>query len=105
MELFRCQQKVDESSDSYLARADVAWTELHMKKINLKEVQAYTKLLGSRLTSDDKKRLLVESGAEKQGAELEVHKVSAAICMLGSNFFQEFTTGKKDKTTAKTYGL
>ena len=99
--LFRCQQKMDENSDSYLARTEVVRTELHMKK-NLKEVQAYITLQGSRLTPEDKKRVLVESGAERSGAELEVEKVNAAIRTLGSTFFQEFTTGKKDKNM-KTY--
>ena len=51
---------------------------------------------------DDKKRVLVESGAEKAGSELETKKVSAAIRMLGSSFFTEFTSGKREKNQ-KTY--
>ena len=51
---------------------------------------------------DDKKRVLVESGAEKAGSELEMKKVSAAIRMLGSSFFTEFTSGKREKNQ-KTY--
>lgn len=39
--LFCCSQKQDESADSYLARSEVVWTELLVKKINLAEVQAY----------------------------------------------------------------
>lgn len=60
--LFRCQQKTDESADSFLARMDVAWTEVETKKIDLREVQAYVVLRGSRLSSEDKKRVLVECG-------------------------------------------
>ena len=63
--LYRGSQKSDESSDSYLSRNDVIWTELISKKIDLSEIQAYILLRGSRLSSDDKKRVLVDSGAEK----------------------------------------
>ena len=54
------------------------------------------------LHMDDKKRVLVESGAEKAGSELEMKKVSAAIRMLGSSFFTKFTSGKREKNQ-KTY--
>ena len=99
--IYRCLQKSDEASDSFLARADISWTELIAKKVSLEEVQAYVILRGSRLTSEDKKRVLVESGAEKGGI-LEMSKVTAAIRMLGSQFFQEYTTGKREKGL-KTY--
>lgn len=68
--LFRCSQKPDEHAVSYLARAEVIWTELLMKKINLAEVQAYIILRGSKLTADDKKRLLVDSGNIPQASEI-----------------------------------
>lgn len=100
--LFRCVQKPDETSDSFLARCEVVWTELHQKKVKLEEVQAYIILRGSRLGSEDKKRVLVESGVETPGSELEMSKVAAAIRMLGSSFFQEFTAGKKEKSI-RTY--
>ena len=99
--LFRCVQKPDETADSFLARADVAWSELLAKKMSLAELQAYITLRGSRLTGDDKKRILVESGAEDSG-ELKMTRVAAAVRMLGSSFFQEYAFGKKDKTL-KTY--
>ena len=100
--LFRCVQKPDETSDSFLARCEVVWTELHQKKVKLEEVQAFIILRGSRLGSEDKKRVLVESGVETPGSELEMSKVAAAIRMLGSSFFQEFTAGKKEKSM-RTY--
>ena len=50
--LFRCNQKADESADSYLARSEVVWTELLMKKVNLAEVQAYIILRGSKTLHD-----------------------------------------------------
>lgn len=62
--LYRCVQKADETADSFLARSDNTWTELLGKKMTLAELQAYVILRGSRLAGDDKKRVLVESGAE-----------------------------------------
>ena len=80
-----------------LARSDVAWSELLAKKMSLAELQAYITLRGSRLTGDDKTRILVESGGEGAG-ELKMHRVAAAARMLGFSFFKEYAYGKKDKT-------
>ena len=99
--LYRGSQKSDESSDSYLSRNDVIWTELISKKIDLSEIQAYILLRGSRLSSDDKKRVLVDSGAEK-GGTLNVKNVEAAVRMIGSGFFQDMIGNKRDKGL-KTY--
>lgn len=99
--LYRCVQKPDETADSFLARADVAGSELLMKKMSLAELQAYIILRGSRLTGDDKKPVLVESGAEDSG-KLKMSKVAAAVGMLGSSLFQEYAYGKKDKSL-RTY--
>ena len=99
--LFRGTQKADETSDSYLSRCDVIWTELVAKKIDIKEIQAYILLRGSKLSSEDKKRVLVESGAES-GATLTVKSVEAAIRMIGSGFFQDMIGNKRDKNL-KTY--
>ena len=66
-------------------------TELLAKALSLEQIQAYVLLRGSRLSSEDKKRVLVESGAETQGNQLEWSKVVAAIRMLGSSFFQDYT--------------
>ena len=71
------------------------------KKIELKEIQAYILLRGSRLGGDDKKRVIVDSGAEK-GGELDVAKVEAAVRMIGSGFFQHMVVSKRDKSP-KTY--
>ena len=98
--LFRCIQKNDESNDSFLARADVAWTEVITRGVKLEELQAYVVLRGSLLSSEDKKRVLVEAGAET-GSQLTMAKVSAAVRMLGAGFFQDYTGGKKSKL--KTY--
>jgi hypothetical protein len=99
--LYRSSQKADETSDSYLSRCDVTWTELNSKKVDLKELQAYIVLRGSKLGTDDKKRVIVESKAE-EGSQLTMEKVTSAIRLLGSGFFQEYTGGRRDKA-GKTY--
>ena len=98
--LFRCVQRPDESNDSYLARADVLWSELISKNMSLSELRAYVVLRGSQLPGDDKKRVLVESGAEND-AQLTLDRVSKAIRMLGAGFFQEYAGLRKQKL--KTY--
>ena len=75
--------------------------KLESKGITLSEIRSYILLRGSRLSSEDKKRVLVESGAEIDGA-LKLPKVVSAIRMLGSGFFQELTGAKKEKGL-KTY--
>lgn len=66
----------------------------------MKEIQAYIILRGSQLSGDDKKRVLVESGAEADGA-LTQTRVNQATRMLGSSFFQDYVGFRKLKT--KTY--
>ena len=66
--------------------------------MKLQEVQAHAILRGSKLSA---KRVLVDSGAETGGV-LTMKKVSVAIRLLGSSFFQEVTTGRKEKGL-KTY--
>ena len=99
--LYRGSQKPDKSSESYLSRCDVVWTELLAKQVSLQEMQAYIVLRGSKLSSEDKKRVIVESKAKK-GGELKMSEVAAAVRMLGSRFFQEFTGARREKN-AKTY--
>eukprot|EP00435_Cladocopium_sp_Y103_P003257 s1712_g1.t1 len=94
--VYRCQQKTDESHDSFLARADVLWSELLASKVTLQELQAYTVLRGSMLSAEDKKRVVLESEASESG-KLEMSKVTAAVRMLGSGFFQDVTGIKKVK--------
>ena len=95
--LFKCQQKMDESSDSYLSRCDVVWSELLARNMKLEELQAFIMLRGSKLTADDKKRVIVESGGETSGV-LEMKKVTSAVRMLGSGFFQEMAGHKRDRS-------
>ncbi len=95
--LYRSSQRSDETADSYLARMDVVWTEMLTKGVLLEELQSYVVLRGSKLSMEDKKRVIVESGGETSG-KLDLKRVSSAIRMIGSNFFQEMTGGKKDRS-------
>ena len=54
--VFKCIQKADDSADSYLARADIMWTELNSREMKLSDLQAYVTLRGSTLSSDDTRR-------------------------------------------------
>ena len=94
--IFRCQQKTDETNDSYLARADVMWAELLAKKMDLSELQAYIMLRGSQLSAEDKKRVLLEADIKDAG-ELKIDRVSKAIRMLGAGFFQQMSGQAKTK--------
>ena len=95
--LFHCIQKQDESNDSYLARADILWTELISKQIKLEELQSYIVLRGSGLAAEDKKRVVVESNLSGDSA-LTMFKVSQAIRMPGAGFFHDVTGQRRGKT-------
>ena len=59
--------------------------------MDLKELQAYIVLRGSKLGADDKKRVIIESKAE-EGSQLTMKKVTSDIRLLGSGLFQEYST-------------
>ena len=98
--LYKCVQKSDESTDSFLARADIMWTELNSMNMELSDLQAYVTLRGSTLSSEGKKKVLVDADAAGSG-DLSVQRVSSAIRMLGAGFFQDVTGVKRAKQ--KTY--
>jgi hypothetical protein len=58
--LFETSQKTDETNDSYLARSDVMWSRLLARKMSLEDLQAYIMLRGSLLTSDEKKKVILD---------------------------------------------
>jgi hypothetical protein len=97
--LFRSIQKADESSDSYLSRCDVIWTELLSRKMSLSELQAYIVLRGSKLPPEDKKRVIVES-KDASDSSLTKKNVTAAIRLLGSGFFFRVTL-ESDETRSE----
>ena len=98
--LYKCSQKTDESADSYLARADIMWSELRARDIKLEDLEPYVTLRGSQLSSDDKKRVLMEVDAANSG-KLTISKVAASIRMLGASFFHDMTGQRRVR--GKTY--
>ena len=100
--LFQCVQQSDASHDSYLARADILWTKLSTQKLQLEDLQAYITLRGSLLTSDDKKRVILESDSSLEG-KLTINRVQEAIRLLGTSFFQEMTGLNKRSVKTKVY--
>jgi len=100
--LYQCVQQSDESHDSYLARADVLWTRLMSQKLALEDLQAYVTLRGAILSSEDKKRVIIDSDNSLEG-KLTMVKVTESIRMLGTSFFQDMTGSNKKGLKAKVY--
>lgn len=68
--------------------------------MSLEQSMAYVLLRGS--PSEDKKCVLVESGADKADSQLEWKKAVSAIRMLGSAFFQDHTGCKRETKLSRT---
>eukprot|EP00435_Cladocopium_sp_Y103_P004997 s3796_g1.t1 len=77
------------------------WTELNNRDLKLSDLQAYVTLRGSNLTSEDKKRVLIDADVS-DGGSLTIKRVGASIRMLGAGFFHEMTHGKRN-VKLKTY--
>ena len=97
--IFQCTQKPAESNDSYLARADVMWSKLLARKMTMSQLQAYITLRGSSLSSDDKKKVIMES---ESSGELTEKKVTESVRLLGASFFHD-VTGLKRVSKVKVY--
>ena len=74
--LFETSQKTYESNGSYLARSDVLWSRLLARKMSLEDLQAYIVLRGSLLTSEEKKKVILDSEVD---GKLTVKRVTQAI--------------------------
>eukprot|EP00435_Cladocopium_sp_Y103_P030666 s3392_g7.t1 len=96
--LFQCQQRQDESHDSYLARTDVMWSRFLHQKIKIEDIQPYIVLRGSLLTPEEKKKVILESDQSLEG-KLTIRKVSDSIRVLGATFFNELSGLKKSQRT------
>ena len=99
--LFGTVQRADESNDSYLARADVQWMKLLAQKLKVEDLQAYVVLRGSQLSPEDKKKVILESDSSLEG-KLTMTRVNEAVRLLGAQFFQDMTGGKRT-TRTKVY--
>ena len=96
--LLQCSQVQDEAPDSYLARADVMWSKLKARKLDLEEVQAFVVLKGAALTAEDKKRVILDADSSLEGS-LTYKRVAEAVRMLGAGFFQDLTGSRKSAKT------
>ena len=67
-------QKPDETHDSYIARHDVHFEEMLSQGTTLDQIRACVLLRHLQLSSEDRKRIVVESGGK-----LEYAKVGPAI--------------------------
>ena len=97
--IYGISQRQDESNDSYLARHEILFEDLITQGAALAEMRAYILLRNSTLSSDDKKKVLVESKGD-----LKYDTVTTAIRMLGSKFFQDVQGNQKIGKT-KTYDV
>ena len=102
MQSSRGQQKNDETADSFVSRNDVVWTELLAKNIKMEEIRAYVLLRGSKLANEDKKRVIVESGAESGGA-LDVKRCDRGYSYVRDPDFSRNSPGSRRDRTLKTY--
>ena len=95
--LYGTVQKHDETNDSYLSRHDVQFEELIAQGTTLEEVRAYVLLRQSQLSTDDRKKIVVELGGK-----LEYNKVCSSIRLLGSRFFADLQ-GQRGPAKTKVY--
>ena len=72
------------------------------KAIQLEDLQAYVTLRGALLSSDDKKRVILDSDQSLEGT-LTVTKVQESVRMLGTSFFQDMTGASKKGIKTKVY--
>eukprot|EP00435_Cladocopium_sp_Y103_P069341 s209_g33.t1 len=99
--LYGTVQKNDETHTSYVARHEVQFEELLSMGTKLEEMRAYVLLRNSGLSSEDKKRIIIDSGGS-----LEYAKVISSLQLLGSRFFAEVQTGgQKSAVRTKTYDV
>lgn len=77
-------QRSDESNESYVARHEIVFEDLVSQNVTFQDIRSYVLLRNPSLLSDDKKRVIIESGGN-----LQYSKVLSAIKLLGSRFFGE----------------
>ncbi len=98
--LYTTVQKTDETHESYMARHEVQFEDLLTQGAKLEDIRAYVLLRNSGLTSEEKKKIIVDSEGK-----LSYDKVIAALRLLGSRFFQEVQSGGKSSHRNKTYEI
>lgn len=98
--LYGTTQKHDETNESYLARHEILFEDVITQGASLTDLRAYILLRNSGLSAEDKKRVILESGGS-----LDYGKVTSAIRMLGSRFFQDVQGVAKTSQRSKVYDV
>ena len=98
--IYEVQRKSDESHGSYLSRHDICFDELLSQGTTFEELRAYVLVRQSLLSSEDKKRIVIEH----QGA-LSYEKVKASIQLLGSKFFGDLQGNQRSQAKSKVYDV
>ena len=98
--LYGTSQKGDETNDSYLARHEILFEDVISQGATMSDLRAYILLRNSGLSTEDKKRVIIESGGS-----LDYAKVTSAIRMLGSRFFQDVQGVSKASQRSKVYDV
>ena len=98
--LYGTIQKQDETNDSYLNRHDIAFEDLVTKKVQIDEFRAYILVRQSTLSSEDRKRIILECGGH-----LKYDEARKNIRLLGSRFFQDLQGAGKGNSRQKTYDI
>ena len=99
--IYGTTQRPDETHMSYLARHEIQYEELTSMGATWDEMRAYVLIRNSGLSTEDKKRLVVESKGT-----LEYDKIVEELQLLGSRFFGELQTGGKTSgNRTKTYDV
>ena len=78
---YQTVQNSDESNDSYLARHDASSEDMMAKGVSMEEVRAYVMIPQSQLSSEDRKRIVVETEETSPMPE----RPSRQLCFLLSH--------------------
>ena len=97
--LFGTIQMVDESNESYVARHEIQFEDLISMGATLEDMRAYILIRNSTISTEDRKRIIVESKGGLKYAE-----VTSTLQLLGSRFFNE-VQGSSKTLGKKTYDI
>ena len=70
------------------------WSKFLARKVKLEDLQPYVVLRGSLLSSEEKKKVILESDQSLEG-KLTIQRVTDAVRVLGASFFSDMTGQKK----------
>ena len=77
------------------------WSKFLARKVKLEDLQPYVVLRGSLLSSEEKKKVILESDQSLEG-KLTIQRVTEEVRVLGASFFSDMT-GQKKTQRSKVY--